>query len=127
MESSLHDEMRMRLNESSRKEVAFKASSKKQSENLDDEEVICIKKLEKGTRKYKGNLPLKCCNCGRIGHFASKCTYPKQYDNDERELQSLKRVNHETRKSPMRKRKLFTPWMIVRMHIQVKMKKHEFY
>ena len=78
MESSLHDEMRTRLKESSRKEAAFKASSKKQSENLDDEDALFIKKIEKGTGKYKGKLPLKCFNCGRIGHFSSKCTYPKQ-------------------------------------------------
>ena len=50
----------------------------------DDEEALFIKKLEKGTRKYKGNLPLKCFNYGRIGHFSSKCTYPKQDDSDER-------------------------------------------
>ena len=37
-------EIRMGLNESSRKEVTFKASSKNQSENLDDEEALFIKK-----------------------------------------------------------------------------------
>ena len=58
------------LNESSRKEAAFKASSKNQSENLDDAEALSIKKLEKGIGKYKGKLPLKCFDCGRIGHFS---------------------------------------------------------
>ena len=52
----------------------------------DDEEALFIKKLERGTRKYKGKLPLKCFNCGRIRHFASKCPYSKQDDSDKREV-----------------------------------------
>ena len=78
-------DMRMGLIQSSRKETSFKTSSKNQSTNLDDEEALFIKTLEKGTQKYKGKLPLKCFNFERIGHFASKCTYPKKDDNDERE------------------------------------------
>ena len=98
--------MRTGLNESSRKEATFKASSKNQSENLDDEEALFIKKLEKGTGKYKGKLPLKYFNCGRIGHFASKCTYPKQYDSGERETSKFKKVKQGTQRSPMRKNKI---------------------
>ena len=67
-------EMRTWQNGSSYKEETFKALSKNQSEHLDDEESLFIKKLERGTVKYKGNLPLKCFNSGRIGHFASKCS-----------------------------------------------------
>ena len=65
-------EMRTRQNGSSIKESYFKASLKNQSKNPNDEESFFINKLERGTRKYKGRLPLKCFNCGRIGHFASK-------------------------------------------------------
>jgi hypothetical protein len=36
-----------------------------------------MKKLKKGTGKYKGKIPLICFNCGKIGHFANKCSYPK--------------------------------------------------
>ena len=61
-------EMRTKQNGTLRKEVAFKATKqlkkfealpKNQSENSDDEEALFIEKLEKGTRKYKGKLPLK--------------------------------------------------------------------
>ena len=44
-----------------------------------------IKKLERSSYKYKGNIPLKCFNCGRIGHYALKCPYPKKDYSDERE------------------------------------------
>ena len=60
-------------------------SSKNQSENLDDEESLFVSKLKKGTRKYKGKLPLKCFNCGRIGNFSHKCSYPKQEESDHEE------------------------------------------
>ena len=98
-------EMRIGLNESLKKEATFKASFKNQTENLDDEEALFIKKLEKGTGKYKGNLPLKSFNCGRIGHFASKFTYPKQDDSDEREPSKFKNSKTGNKKKSYEKNK----------------------
>ena len=83
-------EMRIGQNGSSRKEAAFKASLKNESKNRNNEEAFFINKLERGTRKYKGKLPLKCFNYGRIGHFASKCTYTKQDENEEKETSKFK-------------------------------------
>ena len=79
----------------SRKEAAFKASSKQAGKNKsmkdkltsdesDDEEIAnFVRKLKRGTGKYKGKLPLKCFSCGKIGQFYSKCKYPNKVDSDE--------------------------------------------
>jgi hypothetical protein len=48
------------------------------SDISDEENANFIKKLKKGIGKYKGKIPLRCFNCGKIGHFANKCPYPKQ-------------------------------------------------
>jgi hypothetical protein len=52
-------------------------SNEDQSDISYVEEANFIKKLHKGFGKYKGSLPFKCFNCGRIRHFANKCPYPK--------------------------------------------------
>ena len=42
-----------------------------------------MRKLKRRTGKYKGKLPLKSFKCGRIGHFASKCPYKINPNNDD--------------------------------------------
>ena len=87
-------EMRTGQDGPSKKEATFKASkelkksealSKNQSEKLDDEEALFIKKLERDTVKYKENVPLKCFKSGRIGHFSQKCHYPPKKNSDDDE------------------------------------------
>ena len=57
-------------------------SSESSTDELDEEEKIIIK-IKKGFRKYKGKLPFKWFDCGKIGHFASKFPYPKGEDSDD--------------------------------------------
>ena len=129
-------EMRKWLNKPSKEEATFKASkeskkyenlSKNHSENSDDEEALFIKKLDRVTGKYKGKLPLKCFGSGIIGHFASKCPYPKQDDSDEREVSKKFKKGKMGNKKKYRKIQFFTLLKIVKMKIQVEMKKQKLY
>jgi hypothetical protein len=55
-----------------------------------------IRKLKRGTDKYKDILPLKCFNCDGIGHFSSKRPYAKNKGSDEEEdpKKKKKRLHH---------------------------------
>ena len=53
------------------------------------------KGLQRGTDKYKGKLPFKCFNCGKIGHFASKCPYK---DSDKENDGSTKTSEKQNRR-----------------------------
>jgi hypothetical protein len=44
-----------------------------------------VRRLKKGTGKYKGKIPLKFFNCGKIGHFSSECPYARGSDSDDEE------------------------------------------
>ena len=86
-------EMRTGQNKTSKGEATFKVTKKTKHQNqntqndhneeYDEEEANFIKKLQKGSGKYKGKLPFKCFNCDKIGHFQSKCPYSKKDFEDE--------------------------------------------
>ena len=88
-------ELRIGIENHSKEETTFKVlkeienqksklQSNSQEESYDEEESNFIKKLHKGSGKYKGSLPFKCFNCGKVGHFQNKCSYPKMDYEDER-------------------------------------------
>src|SRR3984957_4748976 len=84
-------EMRINKDKSSTREASFKADKNTDSE-LDDIEAKFVRRLKKGSGKYQGMLPFKCFNCGKIGHFASKCPHQKkdQNSNDEKKYKYKK-------------------------------------
>jgi predicted ATP-dependent serine protease len=67
------------------------------------EEANFIKKLHKGAGKYKGKLPFKCFNCGKVGHFVAKCPYPKEYSKDEEN----KTKQYKKKEKPNYKKKIY--------------------
>ena len=74
--------MRFPQKKPSTMEAAFKTEKKKEEEEeicscSDEEEAQFVKKLDRGLGKYKGKLPFKFFNCGRVGHYAAKCPHKK--------------------------------------------------
>jgi hypothetical protein len=56
--------------------------------------------LKRGSSKYKGKLPFKCFNCGRVGNFVAKCLYEKREDNDDED--SNDKEEHKNEIKPYR-------------------------
>ena len=99
-------EMRIEQEDLAGKEATFKVTNKrrtikkkpKSEYNSDDdnsdneEEANFVRKLKRGTTKYKGKLPLKFFECDRIGHFSSRCPNKGNPNNtDENRYKKNKR------------------------------------
>jgi hypothetical protein len=67
-------EMRIVKDKSTSREASFKADKNEDSEPNEIEEKF-VKRLKKGSGKYKRKLSSKCFNCGKIGHFVNKCPH----------------------------------------------------
>jgi hypothetical protein len=77
-------EMRINKDKSNTREASFKEDKNADSE-FDDIEAKFVRRLKKGSGKYQGKLPFKCFNCGKIGHFSSKCPHQKKDQNSDDE------------------------------------------
>jgi uncharacterized lipoprotein YehR (DUF1307 family) len=66
-------------------EAAFKAIKKTKYKDNDLDEKIenFIRRIQKGSGRYKGNSPLKCFNCGRIEHIVENGYYKKRSLNNK--------------------------------------------
>jgi hypothetical protein len=67
-------------------EAAFKAinKTKDKDNNLDEEIENFVRRFQKGSGRYKGKSPLKCFNCGRIGHIVENCYYKNRSLNNKK-------------------------------------------
>ncbi len=65
-------EMRISKDHNSSREASFKAE-KSTEYDMDEIEEKFVRRLKTGSGKYKGKLPFKCFNCGKVGHFVAKC------------------------------------------------------
>ena len=76
---------------------------------------------------YKGKIPFKCFECGKIGHFASKFPYNKIKDNDElkniiitrKEGRCTKEENTKIRKGSIGKKRVFIIRRITSHHMNM--------
>jgi hypothetical protein len=77
-------EMRIGKDKSTTREAYFKEDKNEESE-LDEIEAKFVRRLKKGSGKYQGKFPFKRFNCGKIGHFSSKCPHKNKDQNSEGE------------------------------------------
>ena len=89
--------MRIGKDKSNTREASFK-EDKNINFEMDVTEAKFVRRLKKGSGKYKGKIPFKCFNCGKINHFASKFPHKqKRQTSDDEENYTFKKYNKEAK------------------------------
>jgi hypothetical protein len=94
-------EMRITKGKSTTRESSFKLEKNTDSD-IDEIEENFVRRLKKGSGKYKGKFPFKCFNCGKIVHFSSKCPHKRKdqtYDDEEKHKHKVYKDNNFKKKS----------------------------
>ena len=79
------------------REASFKAEKSTES-HMDELEAKFVRRLKTGSGKYKGKLPFKCFNCGKVGHFSAKCPHKrKEKSSADEESFPKKKYNQENK------------------------------
>eukprot|EP00253_Pinus_taeda_P032501 PITA_32501 len=83
------------------REAAFKASAKgkeklNQSGHISEEEdeVKFVKKLQRGSGRFRGKLPFKYFAYGRVSHYATKCPHKDKYDKGKESVKWNRKQSH---------------------------------
>jgi hypothetical protein len=104
-------EMRIGNNKSTKDETTFKSSKTKinqkrktqscHHEEYDVEEANFIRKIQKVSGKYKGKLPFKCFNCGKLVILHPSVLIPRRTlkRKKTKTINTRRRKNPTTRKS----------------------------
>jgi hypothetical protein len=69
--------MRITKGKSTTREATFK-EEKNTDFDIDEIEANLVRRPTKGSCIYKGKMPFKCFNCGKIGHFENKCPHKRK-------------------------------------------------
>ena len=89
--------MRIGKDKSTTREASFKADKNTNSE-MDVAKAKFVRRMKKGSGKYKGKMPFKCFKCGKIGPFASKCPHKhKRQTSDDDEKYTFNRYSKEAK------------------------------
>ena len=97
MRTKMEDEQPMR------RESTFKASNKTRNKGHKEEEISYdewdekeeanfVRNLKREIRKYKGKLPFKCFNCGRIGIMLRNVPFNKIKDSTTKRVFTPKKI-----------------------------------
>jgi hypothetical protein len=88
-------EMRITKGKSTTRDTSFKLEKNTDSD-IYDIETNFVRRLKKGSSKYKGKMSFKCFNYGKIGNFSSMCPHKiKDHTYGDEEKHKHKKVYKE--------------------------------